>query len=104
MNNEFLEYCLDYYGKDGRAIHKREHSFSVEEIKAADMILTLFLHRIDVNYFYDTFGRELIRDVCIWRRGIEVFIEYQYFIDQMMALMDIRSVSSSRLRNLATFC
>jgi hypothetical protein len=98
MNNEeqqFLDYCWRYYGEDGIWSDR----FSRDEMLLAHQILTLFSSKIGVEHCLDTFSRELVRDICLYRRG-EIFIEYQSFIEELDKLIDIRSISLARLNKL----
>jgi len=109
MNNEeqqFLDYCYSYYGKGGLYAH--QYCFSKKEMLLAHKLLKcignnisveLDGERVSLNYDYDSFGREMVRDICSFRVGW--IVEYQSFINAINQIVDISSITTKSLTGLA---
>ena len=62
MHNQFINYCLDFYGEGGIYPHK----FSRQEIEKG---LELRLKNKSVSFEADSLDREKVRDIVFQLRG-----------------------------------
>lgn len=68
MNTEqFIEYCLDFYGKNG--IY--DYGFTVEEIELATRLYQLGCERSGEKFCGDTIDRERVRDIILAANDME---------------------------------
>ena len=100
---EFLAYCYSFYGRGG--IYHDQSPMTKKEIEESHRILKALGHLIKVEdmefeYSYDSFGREMVRDICTWRRGGRN-VEYDYYLESLDRLVDIKTIRMGELAKTA---